>query len=58
VHKTNCKKAVQSGSCLTELEQASLIEIIRTQFVDIPKIIGFVSPEKASDFKKRNSAAH
>ena len=42
---------------ITEEEQRQLIAIIRGQFVDIVKVISFVDPVRANEFKKRNGAA-
>jgi hypothetical protein len=41
-----------------ENDCTDLVQIIRTQFIDIPKVIAFVDPSKAADFKKRNADAY
>ena len=56
-HKLNCKPATVSAAGTTLLEQTdvdALCDILRTQFVNIPKIIAQVSPERAQEFQKRN----
>ena len=42
----------------SESDTEALIEILRNQFVDIPKIISLVDPNRATEFKKRNQLAH
>lgn len=34
-----------------------MVRVIRTQFIDISKVIGLVDATKAEEFKKRNKAA-
>jgi hypothetical protein len=49
---------VKNESNLSETDTEALIDILRNQFVDIPKIISFVDPNRVSEFKKRNQLAH
>ena len=42
---------------MNEEECDALVNIIRTQFTDIPKIISYVDPAKAVDFKIKNADA-
>lgn len=42
---------------MSEEQCEGLVNIIRTQFTDIPKIISFVDPAKAVDFKIKNADA-
>ena len=43
---------------LSDDDLTSLINLIKNQFVDIPKIMALVDPNKAIEFKKRNQMAH
>lgn len=51
-HKNECTKktAVLDYKELSQADLDALIVIIKTQFVNIPKIISFVSPERAHEF--------
>ena len=54
LHKPLCKKPEEREEdggkeyILTKEDQDSLINIIRTQFVDISKVLGLVDPTKAA----------
>ena len=62
-HKGSCggqkqKITKESSTNFSESDTEALIDILRNQFVDIPKIISLVDPNRATDFKKRNQLAH
>ena len=69
-HKVACKKVKQQVKTedaavaakpeqrtLSEVDQDALVRVIRSQFVDISKILGLVDSNKAEEFKVRNKAA-